>query len=74
MPGQWSTILSPAQLEADHALTMRLDPRHAIESRKFWESRTVIQLEILKSGAWMANDPDTYQKARSYLALAGVSY
>lgn len=66
----WATILTKDQIEADLALTARLDPRHADESRKFWESQSAVKLSCLASGAWQANDRDTYVKARSYLALA----
>lgn len=67
----WNTILTKDQIEADLALTAKLDPHHAAESRKFWESQSAIRLSCLASGAWQANDRDTYVKARSYLARMG---
>jgi hypothetical protein len=69
----WTDILTADQLAAKYAFTATLDPRFAAEDRKFWESRTVAQLHGLKAGAWNCNEGETYQKARSYLALAGAA-
>ena len=65
----WTHILSSAELDARHALTAQLDPAFAAAERAFYASRTVNQLKSLEVGAWNANDPDTYQFARSYAAL-----
>ena len=65
----WYHILSKRALEERHALTARLDPAFAAASRAFWEARTAIELSTIAAGAWYANDSDTYQLARSYLAL-----
>ena len=66
----WTYVLSQAELDTLDELTQRLDPSFAIRSRSWWESRSVSQLETEKAHAWHANDADSYQKARSYLALA----
>ena len=65
----WTHVLSRAELDTLHELTERLDPRFARSSKAFWESRTADQLETEKFYAWNASDADSYQKARSYLAL-----
>lgn len=69
----WNNILTVEQIEARYALTMQLDPRFALAERNFWETRNVCQLSCLASGAWEANDADTYQMARSYLHHAGAA-
>jgi hypothetical protein len=73
MTNAWIDILTAAQLAADYAFTAKLDPRFAASDRKFWETRTVGQLQSLKSDAWYCNESHIYQKARSYLALAGIA-
>jgi hypothetical protein len=65
----WTYVLSRTELDTLYELTERLDPRFAKSSREWWESRSVSQLETEKAHAWHANDADSYQKARSYLAL-----
>lgn len=67
---QWSVVLSGAQLDALHALTASLDPRFAAGERAFYLSRTPAQLRTLAVQAWDANEPTTYQLARSYAATA----
>jgi hypothetical protein len=66
---RWSTLLSAAGIEADFALAASLDPAFAGASRTFWATRSAGELRVLRDGAWLANDPDTYQMARSLLAL-----
>ena len=66
---KWTHTLSPAELEARYALTYRLDPRFARSEREFWESRTTNQLAVLAHQAWLCNDADAYQVAKSLLAL-----
>lgn len=72
MTNAWVDILTAEQLNAGYASTAELDPRFAADDRKFWETRTVAQLFGLKAGAWNCNEGETYQKARSYLALAAI--
>lgn len=67
----WSALLSSAEIEARHERTEKLDPRFARTNRAWWETRTVEELRAAASGAWYANDAETYQLARSYLALRG---
>jgi hypothetical protein len=69
MNPHWSKLLSAAEIEADFALTASLDPAFAGASRTFWATRSAGELRVLRDGAWLANDPDTYQMARSLLAL-----
>jgi hypothetical protein len=69
---RWSKLLSAAEIEADFALTASLDPVFASASRTFWATRSAGELRVLRDGAWLANDPDTYQMARSLLALEGT--
>jgi hypothetical protein len=70
---QWADILSWEQLKANHDLTASLDPAFANRELCFWTSRTVKQLQVLKAQAWNVNDGEQWQKARSYLALSGVT-
>ena len=65
---QWSTILTPAEIEASHAFTARLDPRFAAADRAFYESQDLPQLRALAAQAWDSNSPTAYQMARSYAA------
>lgn len=68
MENRWTDILSEAGLDARHARYAEIDPRFAKSQREFYEGRTAAQLKGLEHGAWMANDSDGYQLARSYLA------
>jgi hypothetical protein len=65
---QWQHILTPAELDARRAMTASLDPRFARQEHEFYATRTATQLDGLAHGAWLANDPDGYQMARSYRA------
>lgn len=65
---KWRLVLSSDELAARFALTAKLDPAFAASERKWWEGRNAEQLRALLCGAWEANDADTYQLARSYLA------
>jgi len=73
MTNRWNQTLTTEQLDAYYAQTYALDARFGAAERKFWETRTVAQLETLKAGAWNACEGDTYQLARSYLKLAKVA-
>ena len=66
---EWNVILTPEQIEERLIQTERLDPSFGRKVREFWETRTLEQLRALKSGAWLANDGDQYQMARSYIAM-----
>ena len=66
----WIKVLTQAEIDTLDELTERLDFGFAYRSKEFWKGRTIDQLEMLKGQAWNASDADTYQKARSYLALA----
>jgi hypothetical protein len=70
---KWNSVLTTEQMEAQYALTASIDPSFARADRQFWESRTAPQLRALKAGAWDACEPDTYQRAASYLALSAVA-
>lgn len=65
---RWTHILSAAELTALYELTASLDPAFAREWRDFYESRTEAQLESLAAGAWLCNDDDGWQMARSWRA------
>lgn len=65
---RWTDILSPAQLDEHYAHVAALDPVFARKQRAFYESRGDEQLRAIVAGAWQANDAETYQLARSYLA------
>lgn len=65
---RWTTILGADELAAHYALTASLDPAFARQSRDFYESRTEAQLEAMAAGAWIANDVDGWQLARSWRA------
>lgn len=71
---KWTTILTAGELEALYASIAKLDPRFAAESRKFWESRTASQLEVLAHQSWLCNDAEAYQIARSLLALKEAAH
>jgi hypothetical protein len=66
----WVDILSQEELDGFHEMTANLDPSFAAGARKFWESRTESDLTALANQAWLTNDGDQYQLARSYLAVA----
>lgn len=66
---KWNTLLTAGELEALYALTKRLDPAFAARERKFWESRTTAQLETIVDQSWLCNDAESYQVAKSLLAL-----
>lgn len=68
---QWTHILTQAELDAQFELTHSLDPRFAREQRRFYATRTENELKALINQAWLCNDADGYQMARSYLALFG---
>jgi hypothetical protein len=65
----WSKILSPAEIEAHHALTASIDLDFATGDRKWWQSRTANELRAEMNGSWNCNCGTTYQLARSYLAI-----
>jgi hypothetical protein len=70
---QWTHILTRDELKARFELTASLDPRFARDERAFYEACDVNRLEVLAHGAWLANDRDAYQLARSYAALLDVA-
>ena len=69
MEVNWATILSPQELEAYWAKLLRDD--HTFfnrRARQWWDSRTLPELRGALSGAWDANEMNTYVLARSYIA------
>lgn len=70
MTTPWTHILTAAELEAYYALAAKIDPSHAARRRAFYESRTRVELDTLAYGAWMANDSDGYQMAKTYAEAA----
>ncbi len=65
----WAAILTAAEIDAHHALTAQLDRSFAARQREFYASRTPGQLASLAHQAWMCNEGEQYQLARSYAAL-----
>jgi hypothetical protein len=66
---QWTHVLTQAEIDARFDLTHAVDPRFAREQRRFYATRTSNELKALINQAWLCNDADGYQMARSYLAL-----
>ena len=65
----WSTVLTAAELDAYHSSTAALDQSFATKQKEFYEAQTVGSLSALMHQAWLCNDGDGYQLARSYKAL-----
>lgn len=70
----WSALLTREQIEAQRAITAKLDPTFAKLDAEFWDTRTADQLRNLAWGAWNCNEGGAYQMARSLLALMGHPY
>lgn len=66
---QWTYILTQDEIDARFELTRALDERFAREQRRFYATRMENELKALINQAWLCNDADGYQMARSYLAL-----
>lgn len=64
----WATILTPDQIEAHWQDMAAHWPSMAKRSRDWWESRTLPELHGRLSGAWRANELDSYVIARSYIS------
>lgn len=71
MTSQWLKVLSPAEIDAYHALTATLDPAFAKREKEFYLSQTSDRLRVLAAQSWNANDSTGYQMARSYAARLG---
>jgi hypothetical protein len=69
---KWTDILTEQQLEERYATTANLDPYFAYSQRVFWESRTIAQLNAIATQAWLSNDAELFQMARSYISILGV--
>lgn len=67
---KWTDLLTADQLYLFHADVAKLDPNFARKQRDFYESRTAPQLDALASQAWLCNEGESYQLAKSYRALA----
>ena len=70
---RWTDLLSREELDAQYALCATIDPAFARQDREWWESRTIPQLRVLRAQAWNIPDGDQWQRACSYLALAGYN-
>ena len=66
---QWSEVLSAEQLDARYAKVSKLDPSFAAKQRRWYDAQSKSALISAANGAWMANDPEGYQLARSHAAL-----
>lgn len=69
----WNKILSAAELATYWADVAKLDPSFSYRSRTWYESRTPDELRGTRVGAWNCCDSETFQLARSYIALAMVA-
>jgi len=67
---KWSHVLTRQEIDAYHALTASIDRSFAAGERAFYEARSMAQLDTLARQAWNCCEPDAYQLARSYAALA----
>lgn len=65
---KWTDILTWDQLKANH---FEVDPTFGKKQLCFWTSCTIKQLRVLQAQAWLTNDDEQWQKARSYLVLSG---
>lgn len=64
----WSKILTREQVGAHLMRHAELNPARMASNLKWWLERSAPQLRALQSGAWAANDSETYMLARSLLA------
>jgi hypothetical protein len=69
---KWTTILSKDELDAHWELVKKLDPKFAKSSRKYYETRELSELMADMHKAWLCNDGDWYQLARSYEFLQRI--
>jgi hypothetical protein len=69
MTSHWNTILTPAEIDAYHARTAELDPGFAAHDRAWYRSRTENQLWDSMAQNWRCSCGESYQMARSYLAM-----
>ena len=68
----WTHILTASELEDLFAKTAALDPSYAARQRRFYENASDNDLRALMHQAWLCNEPDGYQLARSYMAQRGL--
>ncbi len=68
-PSRWTHVMTREQLRARHALTASLGPDFAERERLWYEARTEGELRTAMVWAWNLAEDDTYQLARTYLAL-----
>lgn len=66
---QWSKVLNAAEIEAQFAFTAKLDPSFARGQREWYNTRTINELRSAMTGAWNCNESESYQLARSFLAI-----
>ncbi len=69
---KWTDILTEQQLDERYALAAKINPVFSYSQRRFWESRTIEQLNAIATQAWLSNDAFMFQTARSYMSLLGV--
>jgi hypothetical protein len=69
MTNRWSAILTPAEIDAYHTRIAELDPGFAAQDRAWYLSRTADQLRTSAHQMRRCNCGESYQMARSYLAM-----
>ena len=68
-PTLWGQTPTTAELEANYALTASLDPGFAASDRKWWETRTLSQLQSQRGYAYNLSNEEMYAKANYYIDL-----
>jgi hypothetical protein len=66
---RWTILLTASGIAEYHAHTATVDPSFARAQREFYESRTASECDVLAHQAWLCNEADLYQLARSYAAV-----
>ncbi|MEH2525847.1 MULTISPECIES: hypothetical protein [unclassified Bradyrhizobium] len=65
----WNAILSTEQLAQHWANVAKLDAGFAARAQAWWHNQDCNTLRSEMAGAWLANLPEAYCIARSYLAM-----
>lgn len=68
MGSRWITVLAPTEIAQHWERMAAIDPGHTRCARAWWESQGRPSLDGLAAGAWLCNDAEQYQLARSYAA------
>jgi hypothetical protein len=63
----WGETPTTAQIETDYALTAMIDPAFAARDRAWWQSRTLLQLQIQRGYAYNLSNGELYGKINYYI-------